>query len=396
MATELILTVSQISTYIKNIFESEELLINVKVCGEITNLKPSQRAIYFDIKDENSALPCVCFDSYLMQGYNFGDKVVVTGRPNYYAKTGKLSFIISKIEKFGVGDLHKQYLLLKDKLQAEGLFDEKYKKSLPKFVKKVGVVTSETGAVIRDIIRVKNAKNKTSSIVLYPVKVQGVGSDDEIVKGIKYLDSLSDVEVIIVARGGGSFEDYAPFNTEKVVRAVFNAQTPIVSAIGHENDWSLIDFASDVRASTPSVASEVVFFDEKETKEYITKLLKAPLMIHENKYKAIRLELNNISTKIKHEITNNFKPYIDSFGVYKTRLYDCVDNLITKLNHQLEKLSIKLNNNNPIMLLKRGYTRTLDSNGKSLNKSEPNIGDEITTITECKIYTSIINNIEVK
>ena len=257
------LSVTQISNYIKSIFDAEELLIGVSVYGEITNLKPSSRAIYFDIKDENSALPCVCFDQYLLKGFDFGDQVAVTGKLNYYAKTGKLSFIVSKIEKYGVGELYKQFIELKDKLQKEGLFDEGRKKPLPKYVKKVGVVSSETGAVIRDIIRVKSEKNSYSDIVLFPVKVQGVGADVDIVRGIKYLDEFG-VDCIIVARGGGSFEDYQPFNTEVVARAVFEAKTPIVSAIGHENDWSIIDYVADVRAGTPSIASEIVFFNDEE------------------------------------------------------------------------------------------------------------------------------------
>lgn len=394
MATELVLSVTQISTYIKNIFETEEMLINVKVSGEITNLKPSQRAIYFDIKDENAALPCVCFDSYLMQGFNFGDKVVVTGRPNYYAKTGKLSFIVSKIENFGVGDLHRQYLMLKEKLAKEGLFDERFKKPLPKFVKKVGVVTSETGAVIRDVIRVKNAKNKTSSIVLFPVKVQGVGADDEIVKGIKYLDSLGDIDVIIVARGGGSFEDYAPFNTEKVVRAVFGATKPVVSAIGHENDWSLIDYASDARASTPSVASEMVFFDETEVKEYLSKLLKAPLLIQDNKYRAIRSKLNEQNAVLSGLIN---KIIVDKVGVinsFRVNLVNKINACIVASQHKVEKLALSINGYNPVNILRRGYTRTTDMNGNNVGVVEPQVGETIKTITEKKIYVSKINEIK--
>lgn len=394
MATELILSVTQISTYIKNIFEAEEMLINVKVSGEITNLKPSQRAIYFDIKDENAALPCVCFDSYLMQGFNFGNKVVVTGRPNYYAKTGKLSFIVSKIENFGVGDLHRQYLMLKEKLAKEGLFDERFKKPLPKFVKKVGVVTSETGAVIRDIIRVKNAKNKTSSIVLFPVKVQGVGADDEIVKGIKYLDSLNDIDVIIVARGGGSFEDYAPFNTEKVVRAVFEATKPIVSAIGHENDWSLIDFASDARASTPSVASEMVFFDEAEVKEYLSKLLKAPLLIQDNKYRALRSELNEQNAVLFSLVNKIVASRGSAINGFRVGLVNKINACLVASQHRVEKLALSINGYSPVNILRRGYTRTTDINGKNIGLAEPQIGETIKTITEKKIYLSKINEIK--
>ena len=225
---ELTISVTQISNYIKNIFDAEEMLIGVRVLGEITNLKPSSRAIYFDLKDDNASLPCVVFDTALIEGYQFGDKVVVKGKLNYYSKGGKLSFVVSKIEKFGVGELYKEFLELKAKLEKEGLFSTEHKKKLPEFAKRVGVVTSRTGAVIRDIIRVKNQKNHWSDVVLFPVKVQGIGAKEEIINGIKFLDEYG-VDVIIVARGGGSFEDYQPFNSEEVARAVFNAKTPIVS-----------------------------------------------------------------------------------------------------------------------------------------------------------------------
>ena len=171
--SDLTISVTQLNTYIKNIFDAEEMLIGIKVVGEITNLKPSSRAIYFDLKDENASLSCVVFDETIIDGFQFGDKVTVKGKLNYYTKGGKLSFVVNKIEKFGLGDLYQQYLKLKESLEKEGLFDEKHKKQLPNYVRRVGVVTSRTGAVIRDIIRVKHSKNHWSDVVLFPVKVQG-------------------------------------------------------------------------------------------------------------------------------------------------------------------------------------------------------------------------------
>ena len=196
MANRLSLSVTQISNYIKNIFDAEEMLIGVEVYGEITNLKPSSRAVYFDIKDEECALPWVCFDFNMLSSFKFGDKVSVIGKLNYYAKTGKLSFIVSKIEKFGQGDLYKKYIELKEQFEKEGLFDKSAKKEIPKFPKRIGVVTSSTGAVICDIVRVARKKNKSTDIVLYPVKVQGIGAEKEIVEGIAFLDSYN-VDAII-------------------------------------------------------------------------------------------------------------------------------------------------------------------------------------------------------
>ena len=352
--SELIISVSQLNTYIKNIFDSEEMLIGVKVVGEITNLKPSSRAIYFDLKDENASLSCVVFDETLMEDFKFGDKVTLKGKLNYYVKGGKLSFVVSKIEKFGVGDLYQEYLNLKEKLEKEGLFDESHKKPLPSFVKRVGVVTSRTGAVIRDIIRVKNAKNHWSDIVLYPVKVQGIGAKEEIIKGIEFLDEYG-VDVIIVARGGGSFEDYQPFNTEEVVRAVFRAKTPIISAIGHENDWSLIDFVADKRASTPSVASEMAFFSE----EFYIKNLVAPLYTYlTNLSKTSKKDFLDNQDLI-NDIQNSFKRTLE---IKTEKLKNLSNNLLHKIEKVLEKnkahldLSLsKLSALNPMEILKRGY-----------------------------------------
>ena len=372
--SELTITVSQLNNYIKNIFDAEVMLFGVKVVGEITNLKPSSKAVYFDLKDENAAIPCVVFDASIISSFAFGDKVVAKGKLNYYTKAGKLSFVVSKIEKFGVGDLYKEYLELKEKLQKEGLFDEALKKTLPQFVKRVGVVTSRTGAVIRDIMRVKRAKNRSSDIVLYPVKVQGIGADKEIIEGIRFLDTYG-VDVIIVARGGGSFEDYQPFNTEQVVRAVAEAKTPIVSAIGHENDWSLIDFVADKRASTPSVASEMVFYDENR---YLSDLIE-PLYDFLNN---VRKTTNNNYKKILDK-SNQIKQLIAlKLGREQQVLKVKSDSLVLNMERTLERnksgldiIMAKLSSNNPIEVFKRGYTKVSIKGKNLVSVKDANIGD---------------------
>lgn len=389
------LSVTQISNYIKSIFDAEELLIGVSVYGEITNLKPSSRAIYFDIKDENSALPCVCFDQYLLKGFDFGDQVAVTGKLNYYAKTGKLSFIVSKIEKYGVGELYKQFIELKDKLQKEGLFDEGRKKPLPKYVKKVGVVSSETGAVIRDIIRVKSEKNSYSDIVLFPVKVQGVGADVDIVRGIKYLDEFG-VDCIIVARGGGSFEDYQPFNTEVVARAVFEAKTPIVSAIGHENDWSIIDYVADVRAGTPSIASELVFFSDKELiSDMITDIKRALGNIQlglTNKYsKLISLEKSFTSC-----ITRKTDSIEGLVNLNNVKINNAIDVILNKKQTELDLVSLKISKCNPIEIMNRGYSATYKDNLAVKSITDIAVGDELYTKLIDGVIASTVKSVKEK
>lgn len=390
------LTVTQISNYIKNIFDNEELLIGVSVCGEITNLKPSSRAIYFDIKDDNATLPCVCFDQFILNGFVFGDKVAVTGKLNYYAKTGKLSFIVSKIEKYGVGELYKEFLELKKNLEKEGLFDVSKKKPLPKFVQKVGVVTSETGAVIRDIIRVKSEKNHCSNLVLYPVKVQGVGADSEIVKAINYLDGMSDVDCIIVARGGGSFEDYQPFNTEKVARAVYQCETPIVSAIGHENDWSIIDYVADVRAGTPSIASEIVFFDENQVLNEMKNVLLLKFGDYSVKMNSNCKDLKSLGKSLSDELSKKINGVLNGLNVNKLKISNAINFLLNERINKMKILSSRLSNSNPVEILNRGYTFSKTDGLLLTSASMVKSGDKMTTIFKDGEVVSVVEKINVR
>jgi len=393
--SELTISVSQLNNYIKNIFDAEEMLFGVKVVGEITNLKPSSRAVYFDLKDENASIPCVVFDESIISAFSFGDKVVAKGKLNFYVKGGKLTFVVSKLEKFGVGDLYKEFLELKDKLQKEGLFEDARKKPLPLFVKRVGVVTSRTGAVIRDIMRVKKAKNRSSDIVLYPVKVQGVGADKEIIEGIKFLDQYG-VDVIIVARGGGSFEDYQPFNTEQVARAVAEAKTPIVSAIGHENDWSLIDFVADQRASTPSVASEMVFYDERRylasLVEPLYEFLRVVKRTSSDNHKKIIDEMEQISQLMKLKVERSYqsmKQNADSLVLHMERMLE-------RKNSTLDLLNEKLSNNNPVQIFKRGYAKVSVKDKGLASIKNAKIGDEAVITLLDGALTANITKIEEK
>ncbi|MBQ3494521.1 MAG: exodeoxyribonuclease VII large subunit, partial [Clostridia bacterium] len=266
------LTVTQVGTYIKQIFDAEEMLSYIRVIGEISGLSISKGVAYFVLKDENAQLQCVCFSPEKFS-FNNGDKVYATGTPKYYVKGGKLNFNVSKIEQAGLGELYINFLMLKQKLELLGYFDAANKKPIPKNIKRIGVVTSAEGAVIQDIINVRNRRNKNVDIVLYPVKVQGVGAEYEIKKGIEFFDNY-DVDVVVVARGGGSLEDLMPFNTEVVAKAVFYANKPIVSAVGHETDFTICDFVADLRAPTPSVASELLCEDIQAKKQNVLSLLK--------------------------------------------------------------------------------------------------------------------------
>ena len=264
------ITVSQVSQYVKQIFDAEELLHGICVVGEISGWSYLRGTSYFTLKDENSAISCVCFTADKFNDFKNGDSVMVVGSVKYYTKTGKLNFNAIKIEPYGENVLYQKFLELKKSLEDKGYFLPECKKPIPKQIKRIGVVSSEGGAVIQDIINIRTRRNPAIDIVLYPVKVQGVGAENEIAHGISVLDNYN-VDVIVVARGGGSFEDLAPFNTEIVADAVFYCKKPLVSAVGHETDYTIIDFCSDLRAPTPSAAAELLCPDVSARKnKYLT------------------------------------------------------------------------------------------------------------------------------
>ena len=373
----LTLTILQFNTFVKNILDAEEFLSNVSVVGEVTNFKMSGGHAYFDLKEENAMLSCVKFGASDLHIKN-GDLLTVTGKVNFYVKSGRLNFIVSKTQAYGLGDLYQRFLMLKDKLEKEGLFSEEIKKPIPKFSKRIGVVTSETGAVIRDIINVTKSKNPYTDIVLYPSKVQGVGAEDELVRGIEYFNTRDDIDVIIVGRGGGSLEDLAPFNTEKIVRAIYHSQKPIISAVGHETDFSLCDFAADLRVPTPSVAAEVAVFDYFEQVRNIQR-------IAENNYYNITKMLKNKKAELKsvnEVVSANLKVKTTSFySVVKSVVKDIqalVESKRQRLAGEFNLVTGVISKLNPLEILKNGYSIIEKDNKRVSTVESLAIGDNVT------------------
>ena len=373
----LTLTILQFNTFVKNILDAEEFLSNVSVVGEVTNFKMSGGHAYFDLKEENAMLSCVKFGAGDLHIKN-GDLLTVTGKVNFYVKSGRLNFIVSKTQAYGLGDLYQRFLMLKDKLEKEGLFSEEIKKPIPKFSKRIGVVTSETGAVIRDIINVTKSKNPYTDIVLYPSKVQGVGAEDELARGIEYFNTRDDIDVIIVGRGGGSLEDLAPFNTEKIVRAIYHSQKPIISAVGHETDFSLCDFAADLRVPTPSVAAEVAVFDYFEQVRNIQ-------MIAENNYYNITKMLKNKKAELKsvnEVVSANLKVKTTSFySVVKSVVKDIqalVESKKQRLAGEFNLVTGVISKLNPLEILKNGYSIIEKDNKRVSTVENLAVGDNVT------------------
>lgn len=372
----LTLSILQFNTFVKNILDAEEFLSNISVFGEVTNFKVSGGNAYFDLKDENAMLSCVKFGASDLEIKN-GDLITVFGKVNFYVKSGRLNFIVSKTLSYGLGDLYQKFIELKTRLEKEGFFREEIKKPIPNFAKRIGVVTSETGAVIRDIINVTKKKNLHTDIVVYPSRVQGIGAEDELAKGIEYFNNRDDIDVIIVAHGGGSLEDLTPFNTEKIVKAIYNSKLPIISAVGHETDFTLCDFASDLRVPTPSVAAEVAVFDYNREVEKINQLAKILTQDIENK---IKLYKNNIINNLKMSSKEIKLRMSESGALLKSRIDEIEKNIGLRAQTQknkLENIMQILAKLNPLEVLKNGYAFVEKDGQKVALSSMVNVGDSV-------------------
>lgn len=385
----LTLSILQFNTFVKNILDAEEFLSNISVFGEVTNFKISGGNAYFDLKDESAMLSCVKFGADELTIKN-GDKITVFGKVNFYVKSGRLNFIVSKAQAYGLGDLYQKFLELKNRLEKEGFFREEIKKEIPKYAKRIGVVTSEHGAVIRDIINVTKKKNPFTEIVVYPSKVQGLLAENEIVEGIKYFNTRTDIDVIIVARGGGSLEDLAPFNTEKIVRGIYESKLPIISAVGHETDFTLCDFASDLRVPTPSVAAEVAVFDYlkevSKVKEMVARIEQTivsklgsskELLLNQTELisKTMKIRLSEIKQVLLHNIKD-------------TQM--AVNIKSTKAKNDVEKIIEILAKLNPLEVLKSGYALVEHNGKKVVSAKEVNIGDELmVSLSDGKVLVEV-------
>ncbi len=349
----LALTVTQLNKRIKDILENEVILEHITVMGEISSFSVTRGIAYFNIKDDDSLLSCVMFGCG--QTFNIGDKVQVTGSINYYVKGGKLSLSVSKIEQMGQGELYQQYLLLKQRLELEGLFDSNIKKPIPRFIKRIGVITSKTGAVLQDIINVTSRRNPTVDLVLYDTQVQGVVAVDQIVEAINFFSNYDGVDVVVVARGGGSLEDLQPFNEEAVARACFNCQKPIVSAVGHETDFTIIDFVADLRAPTPSAAAELLAFDYYDTCDVLNGYIEHFNRQIERTYNEYAMMITNFVATFQDQV----KELVFRLELKVRELLNTCENIVQdKIDNSIYSVNILLNTLdklNPINLLRSGY-----------------------------------------
>lgn len=379
---ELAQTVSELNSYIKDKIAEDEYLNNVLVKGEISNFKNHYTGhLYFTLKDENSLIKCIMFKSYA-QKLNFlpkdGMKVMVFGTVSVFERDGVYQIYVKAMEEDGIGDLYAKYQKLKNQLEEEGLFEESTKRKIPKMPKTIGVLTSQTGAVIRDIINVSTRRNPDVHIRLYPIPVQGEGAAEKIVHGINFMNENNIADVLILARGGGSLEDLWPFNEEIVARAIYNSAIPVISAVGHETDFTISDFVADLRAPTPSAAAELAVPDIIEIKEKILnyeKILKTSLL-KKVEYSKLRLE-KVLSSRVFKEPTRKIN---DNY----LKVDNCVkklENLIKQKHYQNQikysELNSKLDALSPLKTLGRGYSIVEKSGQIVKSKNDLKSGDEL-------------------
>ena len=378
------ITVTDLNKYIKNKIDGDEMLNNVLVKGEISNFKNHYTGhMYFTLKDENSLIKCVMFKSYTTH-LSFmpkdGMKVMVLGSVAVFERDGVYQIYAKAMKEDGLGSLYTAYEELKKKLEQEGLFAESHKKKIPFMPKTIGVLTSNTGAVIRDIINVSTRRNPGVHIRLYPVPVQGPGAAEKIAEGIKFMNENKLADVLIIGRGGGSLEDLWPFNEEIVARAIYDSELPIISAVGHETDFTIADFVADLRAPTPSAAAELAVANIDDVRE--------TLKLYNNRYKVAlkkKIELMRLSYEkcmARPAYKNPTQKINEQYMVIDMKVKALQNSMMLKLKEaktSFVKETAKLDSLSPLKTLTRGYSIvTKQESGKVIKSVDDlNSGEKV-------------------
>ena len=369
-----VFTVTEVNRIMKRIVNDNEEFANLQVEGEISNFKryPSGHC-YFNLKDKQGSLKAVMFARVAVRLKALpknGDMIVAIGRMDVYERDGVYQLYVDMLMPVGAGDLMQGYEALKKKLAAEGLFAQDKKKPLPAHPETVGIITSSAGAAVRDIITVARRRDKSVKLILYPVRVQGKEAIEEIVHGIEFMNKKKMADVLIVGRGGGSMEDLWAFNEEPVVRAIAASQLPIVSAVGHEIDFTLADFAADLRAATPSAAAELVVPNQGELLEKIKKLRERALHALVRTYREKAMAYKHLSeTGIFTRPALIWEAKAQALDTANQKMTDAVEKKLQGYGSKLAVLDAKLQAMSPLRILARGYTVTENADGQLLKSS---------------------------
>ena len=363
-----IYSVSQVNAYIKNMFSQDFMLMRILVRGEVSNCKyHSSGHIYFTLKDAKAAIACVMFANN-RKGLAFtlkeGQRIVAEGSVNVYEQNGTYQLYAKRITLDGTGLLYQQFEEMKARLEEMGMFAQEYKRPIPRYAMRIGIVTAGTGAAIRDIVTVARRRNPYVQLYLYSALVQGEGAKESIVHGIEVLDEM-ELDVLIVGRGGGSIEDLWAFNEECVARAIFACHTPVISAVGHEVDVTIADFVADLRAPTPSAAAELAVFDYRAFEERLWGYKGALLSVMEQKLQRSRMQLEQRELKLKLlSPENRIFHRRQRLIALADKLEQRMDSLMSDRKHRLSLYAQKLNGLSPLVSLERGYSYVQNQDGQ--------------------------------
>lgn len=394
-----IFTVSELSRYIRTILEGS--FPSVWIEGEISNfIQHSSGHMYFSLRDSGSVLKCAMFarsNAKLRFKPKDGMKVICFGKVSVYEPRGDYQLIVNEIEPKGIGALQLQFQQLKEKLQKEGLFDERHKVAIPKLPTRIGVVTSPTGAAIRDILNVTRRRFSNIEIIINPVRVQGEGSKDEIAAAIRQFNALKNIDVMIVGRGGGSLEDLWAFNEEVVARAIYDSGIPVISAVGHEIDFTIADFVADLRAPTPSAAAELVIPKKEDLKSLIDtdvarlkNALSSKLELLTHKLATLR------ESYILRQPLNLVTQYEQMIDDLRKDMAIRIEHIVGMRSENFNLLVEKLGVLSPLSILARGYSITTQVSGESIIKDVSGLkkGDRVRTRVGSGTFISAVERIE--
>ena len=393
--TKNVYTVKQVNAYIKNMFTQDFMLSRIYVKGEVSNCKyHTSGHIYFSLKDESGTIACVMFAGQ-RGGLSFrmseGQQVVVFGSVNVYERSGSYQLYAREIRLDGEGRLYERFKALKRELEEMGMFAPEYKKEIPAYAGRVGVVTAPTGAAVRDIMNISARRNPYVQLILYPARAQGEGAAESVARGIHMLERQG-VDVIIVGRGGGSIEDLWAFNEEIVARAIFDCTVPVISAVGHETDTTIADYVADLRAPTPSAAAELAVYDFRQVQSRMQETdLKLKRLLGQ-KIQLARMQLRQYVTRLKvlhprYQLQERQQLLVE----YEERLKRCMEGKIQKERHRLALYIEKMKGLSPLKKLNMGYAYVEDEKGNSVRSvQQVHKGSVLSVhVTDGVIYTSV-------
>ncbi len=390
-----IYTVKQISAYIKNMFAQDFLLNRVTVKGEVSNLKDHPTGhLYFTLKDDSSAINCIMFAGNRRTGQKCrlkdGMQAEVSGSISVYEAGGRYQFYVKEIKEDGEGDLYKRFIELKNRLSEMGMFDESFKKPIPRYARTVGIVTASSGAALRDIMQIAQRRNPYVQLILAPALVQGDGAPDSLIRAIEQMDAYHP-DVMIVGRGGGSQEDLWAFNDEGVARAIFDCDTPVISAVGHEVDFTIADFVADHRAPTPSAAAEIAVFDAKAFENDLAVYMRRMENAVGNRLSAVHttLERSMLRLKLSHPGTRLNEQKLRAADL-ETRLHRAMNDRVSTMRTELKLCAEKLNGRSPLSKLTGGYGYVSTEDGPVTGVQQVSVGDHLKiTLSDGSIESTV-------